>query len=836
MININRDSIRVISKSPSKAGNGDVGGDGISVENVAFREQFTGTGSQTQFQLAGTIENASFSNGAWDAGQIQISFPSHAVNQTGQPIYDGIVIFIRNRISVVSISATGLITLSHAPRSGVDFDVWYWYDLNTVDTLADYRREDFVASMEADLTDLEARLSALKFNDLSDVEQDFVSSSSLVTDDGKIPYYDFPTNKFITSETVTHGTVVLNAKTSVTTSAIAKGLPVYHDDFDNDIQVVELADADGAATFPCIGFTGESLNSTEPKHVITFGLFPGIDTTSTVSTRNPNGETWLSKTFLYLSKTPGGLTKERPTGVTEIQRIAQVIRVHETGGQIFIFNTARSAGLPNLQEGKVWQGNSDGHPVQTSKLAEIYKFGIGSVVETTAVTITEDTGTVSLNLEKSGTGDLTLLYSDGLTSFDCTPIKTITLTAGTDSAPQKNFIYILKSTGLLTASTTSFPATEHVPIASTMIQSSASVDADGAYKLHVWTDHVSLEGENGQMSHINSWIRSRPAAWISGSLLVPTVTPQGALDNLDIAVTAGVVRQLHPQNTNAMNTGTGDHVLVINDPTTPYVNYADLNLIIQDAAGTTLRNNNDRYTLVVWCVGNETGSPGHLIVNLPTGKYTGGGAIQDNNASKDFNKTANYTIPTDYIGTGFLIARITVKYTTVDGGTLEVLNTEDLRGLFPSTSAGGGSPLEHDGSVVMHTSSFIDAGGTATNGLVFVGNEITIRAQGAGGNQTSFIVTDFVVPSDYVSNGQLKIWVRRNGDADSQAMTAWVNNVVDTNINATSIIATADVTWELKTLTFGSTLSPLDVINLESLSVVDNGEATYLKASLFTYN
>jgi len=138
--------------------------------------------------------------------------------------------------------------------------------------------------------------------------------------------------------------------------------------------------------------------------------------------------------------------------------------------------------------------------------------------------------------------------------------------------------------------------------------------------------------------------------------------------------------------------------------------------------------------------------------------------------------------------------------------------------------------------VVMHTSSFISAGGTATNSLIFVGNEITIRALGGGDNQTSFIVDDLVVPKGYVSGGQLKIWVRRNGAVDSHVMTAWINDVVDSTINAVTILATADLTWELKTLTFGSTIAPYDVINIEVFSQIDNNVATYLKASTFTYN
>ncbi len=134
-----------------------VGGDGISVEQLVFRESFTGNGSDTTFQLTGVLGNSSFAVGEWKASSVKIALPSSVTKTNKQPVYDSVILFVRNRVSIVSISATGLVTLSHAPRSGADFYVWYWYDLEPLDKLNDYFREDFVAFMEADLTDLEAK-------------------------------------------------------------------------------------------------------------------------------------------------------------------------------------------------------------------------------------------------------------------------------------------------------------------------------------------------------------------------------------------------------------------------------------------------------------------------------------------------------------------------------------------------------------------------------------------------------------------------------------------------------------------------------------------------------
>ena len=204
--------------------------------------------------------------------------------------------------------------------------------------------------------------TVINFNDLGDVTLDFDTSLGVQDDDGKYPYYDETTQQFITSEEVNHGTVIINGKKS-TAGTIAKGLPVYLVGEDNDVVTVELADANGAGTIPVIGFTAEPLNDTESKHIMTFGKLTGVNTTNAVTTINPNGETWTINQALYISTTPGGLTNVRPTGAsTAIQRVAKVLKVDATGGHLQVFNTFRTAGLPNVGSGNIWVGDSDGYP------------------------------------------------------------------------------------------------------------------------------------------------------------------------------------------------------------------------------------------------------------------------------------------------------------------------------------------------------------------------------------------------------------------------------------------------------------------------------------------
>jgi len=71
----------------------------------------------------------------------------------------------------------------------------------------------------------------------------------------------------------------------------------------------------------------------------------------------------------------------------------------------------------------------------------------------------------------------------------------------------------------------------------------------------------------------------------------------------------------------------------------------------------------------------------------------------------------------------------------------------------------------------------------------------------------------------------IKIWVRREGAANALIMTLSLDGVADSTINGSSIIATADATWEEKTLTIGSTYADGDHLEIEISSTVDFIEA-----------
>ena len=126
-----------------------------------------------------------------------------------------------------------------------------------------------------------------------------------------------------------------------------------------------------------------------------------------------------------MSTTTGGLTKNRPTGTnTQIQRIAKVLKVDSNSGQLFIFNTARTAGLPNLTSDYLWVGNGNDTP------QEVIKTDVG--ITTTGFTY-DDNNTFTITDDNGGSFSSTINQMSGLTingDLDVTGNTTLnTLTA-----------------------------------------------------------------------------------------------------------------------------------------------------------------------------------------------------------------------------------------------------------------------------------------------------------------------------------------------------------------------------------------------------------------------
>jgi hypothetical protein len=307
----------------------------------------------------------------------------------------------------------------------------------------------------------------------------------------------------------------------------------------------------------------------------------------------------------------------------------------------------------------------------------------GAIVETIDIDVVETGGNVNLILEQDGGGDLTCYFGGERITFVTTPAVKVLLSAGTDAAPTLNYVYLTESSGVITLakSTTGWPAVPYCPVATVLVQSASSLATDGAYKVHAWTDHVagSLEGH---LSHLNAKFRNQHATWIDGCAAGDLVISN---PNAYMSAGSGNVFQLHSHAMPSWSMPT-DPAFVYNEPTTAFLRITSLASITQDASGVSWVTN--RYgNLVLWGVVSEDAGDCQYYINLPDDTY-----VTEASAIADAEATAVYTLPADFVGTAFLVARYTVRK-TASGWTQSAKS--DLRGLVPSSSVGGGQTSDH---------------------------------------------------------------------------------------------------------------------------------------------
>jgi hypothetical protein len=431
---------------------------------------------------------------------------------------------------------------------------------------------------------------------------------------------------------------------------IPNGSVVYVSGDNGTNRTIGLATASEATkALSTIGFATEDIKNGEVGEITFIGKVRGLNTTGCTVAN-----------VIYLSTTPGQFTETPPESPDYTVFLGTCGRVDTVNGQI------------------------DAKIIPRNNTQSVIKIFNGAVLEDTSTSVSSNGTIITLSYEKSGGGDLSLFFNGGFTFFDSTPAATVTLTPGTDSVPTLNYVYIPQSTGVLTVSTTSFPSAQHVPVATVLCQSASSVQTDGVYKMHAWTDHLSDTDNQGHLSHVNSWIRNQAATWISG--IVPTTsitTNPSAIDNVYFSSTSGVVLQLHDHVFPALDMSTSDPIWIINDFSTKYDRLTDLSSLDTDSNGNTLRTNNTFYSIVIIGIVSEATTDCKYMANAPSGFYTN---LTD--AINDPNGYNNYSIPTDFKGTGFLIARVVLRYQTAASGTLTEVLTEDLRG---SGAVGGGT-------------------------------------------------------------------------------------------------------------------------------------------------
>lgn len=387
------------------------------------------------------------------------------------------------------------------------------------------------------------------------------------------------------------------------------------------------------------------------------------------------------------------LASVEPVSVEDlaIEEVSQVTTVG-SGGSGTVDSVNSKVGVVTLKTDDISDvGETNKYTTQErlDRADQLDDFWNGTMVESFNALVTSDGVTITMSLEKSGGGDLTMQFSDGLTTLDCTPAKTFVITkGGSDISPSLVFVYIPRATKVLTESTSGWPADEHIKISTFGLPSAGFVQTYGPYMTQNWNDELMDSTGQGHLSHITERARRDGAYYVSGvngvgsdEYLSPT--PSVVSFHSD----AGIIFQMHEGAFPAYDTTTGQPVLVRNwDAGVPLPYHVVTNLfdITHDSTG-TLIGNNKYFNLVFWGVRSKGGEFSPIVTNLPSGFYNSLLSAQDDVSGYD-----DFSMPQQFdaeSSTGFLIARVTIQMKA----TWVVEGTVDLRGLTPVTASGGGT-------------------------------------------------------------------------------------------------------------------------------------------------
>jgi hypothetical protein len=179
-----------------------------------------------------------------------------------------------------------------------------------------------------------------------------------------------------------------------TGSTLAKGTPVAIVGYasGSNRPLVAPADANDSTKMPCIGLVAEQITNNANGAVIAMGVSQGYDTSSFTI-----GQT------VYISTTPGNLTTSPPAGeASQIQNIGKVTKV-DSNGRILVLGPGRSNATPNLDDGKVFVGNSSNQAVTSTLDTDL-------VSEGTAKYFTDARARGAISVTDSG-GDGSLAYN-----------------------------------------------------------------------------------------------------------------------------------------------------------------------------------------------------------------------------------------------------------------------------------------------------------------------------------------------------------------------------------------------------------------------------------------
>ena len=599
--------------------------------------------------------------------------------------------------------------------------------------------------------------------------------------------------------------------------------------------LIELADADDVST-GVTGLATEDIDDNSNGYVTIYGAVRDIDTNA-----------YSPGTYLFLSDTAGAYTNVPPSNGKRQAFIGTVIVQGTSNGSILVqpINSPFLGGLSgvtitNVADQDVIQFDSSlNNWVNTNRLNELWDIANGTFLESIDFLVTENAGTVTGSLEQTGGGELTQRFSDGYSNLDTDPALTVDLTAyvGTDAVPKVVYTYILQSDkGTIVANNTGWPATEHIKIADLILQSAVTTGAEGALVNRNWNDHTQGTNSQGHLTHIEERLRKEACHWESGVAMSikdaagSALTTGNSSTAIELVTSLGSVYQLHKQTFDAtdMYVNADDDVHITNQPVGDggaFLATHDLVTDIVSIQDGTAIGVNKYFNLVVWGIQNKTGEASHIMVNLPSGQYS-----VESQATTDADGYSIFTIPAEFKGTGFLIARLTFRL--IAGSQWTYIALEDLRGQSPSVSAGVGvSTTDHSLLTNLtaddHTLYHTDARAATWLGS----NQSLVDHDQITNNHNLTTDIDHDTLTNFVSNEHID-WTGASANFDTSGTGQFDGNV---GIGTSPFAAKSLFVWQA-VLDTAVSYAGIHSVHVKSAGASDFADTMYGFQNAWTYN
>lgn len=299
------------------------------------------------------------------------------------------------------------------------------------------------------------------------------------------------------------------------------------------------------------------------------------------------------------------------------------------------------------------------------------------------LTLVVDGTSVYLDVEAIDGGDIEYNLDGTYYVLDCTTgdgvggKARVELLQGTEASPKTNYVYVAyseqdTSIKLFTSEIEIEGAYAYVSYVG--IQDYTSVSTNGALFIQRTTEAYE-HNEKGAIAWMREKLRVQGTEYWTGVDQHFTITTNaGSEDNIDFHVTEGIIYQLHRQDFPEMQVSTNG-IYVVNasglGSLSEYEKILDLSVLKEDNIGNTIQDGEITNIMIFGAI-NHTEDSCKLFVNLPSGFYT-----NETNARADILNYTDYTIPKEARTTGFLIARLCLKYETANNGTWTNILTDE---------------------------------------------------------------------------------------------------------------------------------------------------------------